>query len=267
MICALILSQLIMGSVAYGQLDVRVKLKNKDYLVFEEIKAELTIKNNTAAPFKIGGPKDAAQFDYTIHDDRNYFMSKWDVNRAPIKLEVPALGTVTQIVDLAVVYDLTRPSSYDLTGGVAWQGYLFSSAKQHFSIHSGSVLLKMTGGPAPEGGFYEFVLTMMPRNGREELFMHVNRGDGCLGVYDLGHMLRFNKPVMQIDSKGQIHILFQISPLQYSHAVFTAQGAPVSSTVLNGKGEFIASGKGDVEVKVTPIQSNAAMQEMPMRSR
>ncbi|MBU1908788.1 MAG: hypothetical protein KJ726_01930, partial [Verrucomicrobia bacterium] len=51
----------------------------------------------------------------------------------------------------------------------------------------------------------------------------------CLGVFDLGRIVRQFKPLIQSDGKGHVHVLHQSSPWKFTHTEMNPDGIPVNS--------------------------------------
>ena len=83
-----------------------------------------------------------------------------------------------------------------------------------------------------------YTLRTLNRDRREVVFLRINDDDRgmCYGVFELGAIVRMFEPKLQMDEVGNIHVLHQSGPWQFTHSVFTPHGDPVATGGLFGRG-------------------------------
>ena len=74
----------------------------------------------------------------------------------------------------------------------------------------------------------------------------------CYGVYDLGRVIQYGRPSLEVDSRQQAHVLHQSGPAHYTHTVISVDGALVNREYFSGVSSTIRlepNNRGDVEIK------------------
>ena len=103
------------------------------------------------------------------------------------------------------------------------------------------------GVPAEPDATRLYTLRTLNRDRVEVMFLRIDDDDRgvCYGVFELGRIVRLYEPKLQVDETGNVHILHQSGPWQFTHSVFTPRGEPVLQEVYSGEGSAIGLKRGE----------------------
>jgi hypothetical protein len=245
---------ILMVTGAFAQIDVRCVLANKEVLLYEPVLVTMQIINNTGEDLIVNGPKANASLDFEIEQDSGDLANPKGALLFPDGLMIPSRKTVVRRINLLNSYELRRAGPYDIRARVVWNGTAFLSPKVLLDVVPGIEIDRFAAGVPGGGGVRTSTLRMQQRERSDHLFIRIeDEGQGqCLGVYDLGPLVRLYKPRIQMDGAGNIHVLHQSGPWRYTHSVFSPDGVPVNRqyyTAELGDVGFEETGDGTVEIK------------------
>lgn len=223
--------------VSGAQLDLRCRLVHSQVLLFESILVDVTIVNNTGRPLTLGAPDAEA-------------VLKFDVERSPGALSQPTgipvwtgavtvapMGTLKQTLDILPAYPISSTGPYSLTGRLEWDDRVFISSRMFLDVLPGLEVARFVSSvPGMGKAVRTYTLRTLNRDRTERLFLRIDdEGEGrCYGVFSLGRVVRLQKPLMQADGEGNVHVLHQMGPSQFVMHVFTPYGLLVSQEQYTG---------------------------------
>ena len=123
-----------------------------------------------------------------------------------------------------------------------WGGKVFISPKLFLDVLPGLEISKLVAGiPEDPNAVRSYTLRTLNRDRTEVVFLRINDDDRgmCYGVFELGTIVRLFEPKLQTDEVGNIHVLHQSGPWQFTHSVFTPHGDPVVQEVYSADGSTI----------------------------
>ncbi|HBA82982.1 MAG TPA: hypothetical protein DCZ95_02705 [Verrucomicrobia bacterium] len=252
--CAAVL--FFLGTLAsFGQIDVRCLLENEETLVYEPVRLTFQIINNTGADLVFQGTNANAVLDFeVVLSPGEQQVRRTRETLFPQGLTIPSRKTVVRMIDLLGSYDLRKEGPYRIKTRVTWNGTEYLSPKVLLDITPGSEIDRFAAGVPGGGGLRTCTLRIQRRERTEHLFLRIDDEEQgqCLGVYDLGQLVRLYKPRMQMDAEGNIHVLHQSGPWRYTHSVFGPNGVPVSHkfhTPDSNDVSFSETSDGTLEIK------------------
>jgi hypothetical protein len=125
---------------------------------------------------------------------------------------------------------------------VEWGGKVFISPKLFLDVLPGLEISKLVAGiPEDPNAVRSYTLRTLNRDRNEVVFLRINDDDRdmCYGVFELGAIVRLFKPKLQTDEVGNIHVLHQSGPWQFTHSIVTPNGDPVLQEVYSADGSTI----------------------------
>jgi hypothetical protein len=173
-------------------------------------------------------------------------------------------------VNLLPAYQVRSTGPYTIQARVEWGDKAFLSQKEFLDVMPGLDVGRLAVGlPGAPQDTRIFSIKTLTRDRMELLFLRVddeNSGQ-CLGVFELGRIVRQYKPQMQFDNKGHVHVLHQSSPWKFTHTEINPDGIPVSSkdfAAYSTEVRFEKSADGLITVRgVRPPQDLSLFQSPP----
>jgi hypothetical protein len=258
--CGLFVGLLILALVqtAPGQIEVGCRLATSRLLLFEPIRATIRVANNTGHPLHFGGDHPTARLGFVIEQAPGVPVPPtdrplWD---APLTLAPGEEQELT--VNLLPAYRIHSTGPYTIQIRAEWGEKAFLSQKAFLDVMPGLDVGRLAMGlPGASQDTRVFSLKTLTRDRMELLFLRVddeNSGQ-CLGVFDLGRIVRQFKPQMQSDGKGHLHVLHQSSPWKFTHTEINPDGIPVSSIDFSAYSTEVRFEKApDGQVSVRGVQ-------------
>jgi hypothetical protein len=99
-------------------------------------------------------------------------------------------------------------------------------------VQPGLELLKRDYGMPSSSDARAVSLRLIHRDPGDRLFCRIdNSATGyCLGVYELGRVIRFFTPILEQDRDRAFHVLHQSGPDRFTHSAFNYDGIPLGVT-------------------------------------
>ena len=237
----------------FAQFNISSRLQHARVLQYEPVVATVVVKNLTGREVTVGPGQELEVF-FRIETRPGYYVDPRD---GGVLLEP---FTLAPRQERSVVVDLLRAYPLQFTGPYTIRVYLqfgettLAGKKQYLDVLPGfqldSVKL-LRGGELSDT--VDGSLLMLDRGSREHLFLRFDDpgGNVCLGVYDLGPVIQFDPPRIQLDGRGFVHVLHQSAPTRYTHSVHSDEGRPLSKkfyTKGDGPIRFIAASDNSLKV-------------------
>lgn len=228
---------------ASAQVSVNLSLDQQQFLPSEKLPVAVHITNRSGQTLHLGADSNWLTFDVESADG---FIVAQNGN-------VPVLGefdlgsseVATKRVDLAPYFTLTQPGSYTIIATVrikAWNTEI-SSPPQSFDVIHGAKLWSQTFGvPVPGGASNQppevRKYTLEQANYlRSQLRLYAqvsNESESrVFKVVALGKMVSFGRPEAQLDSKSNLHVLWQSGGAIFSYAVVSPGGAILQQEIYD----------------------------------
>lgn len=225
---------------AAAQIRLGVELAPSPALQHERVEARLNILNEAGMPLTFN-EKGNARVRWVLHTSRGDTAPRWaglsDQTFHELALDPAKLGTVTNVLN--GIYRLA-PGSYTLEACVEWKDLTFSAKRIFLEVIPGIPVAEIRAG-APSGGDRIFALRALNRDGGDRLFLRVEdpSRDEILGVFDLGRLVKMEKPSTRVDGSGQLHVLHQSSPFDYTYSVISPDARLQQTSQHDGQNRVI----------------------------
>lgn len=235
------------GPVA-AQIEMQCRLENGRTLLFEQAVVKLDIINNTGDILDFSGAVPNAHLAFDVEQSPGILVPPTGAPLFPQPVTIRPGDTFTGQVNLQAAYKITGTGPYTVTTRVEWGGKVFMSPKLFLDVLPGLEIAKLVAGvPDDPSAMRTYTLRTLNRDRKEVVFLRINDEDKgmCYGVFELGPIVRMYVPKLQVDEVGNIHVLHQSGPWQFTHSVFTPHGDPVMQDVYSGDGSTVAIKRAD----------------------
>jgi len=124
-----------------------------------------------------------------------------------------------------------------LTPFLEFGGIRFFGQRLSLEVQPGLELLKRDYGMLSSGNSRSVAVRLIHRDRTDHLFFRIDDpGTGyCLGVYDLGPVIRFFPPTLEVDPEGVFHLLHQTAPDRFRYSAFDYDANPVTLMYYSGQ--------------------------------
>lgn len=214
---------------AHGQIELDCRLNTERVLLFESIPATLRVANHTGRALQFTGPKANARLGFEIEQTPGIPLPPAAADLVEGELLLAPGESRSLTVDLLKAYRIRDTGPYSVRARVEWGDKIYLSGKAFLDVLPGLEVARIMAGVPGSSDTRSFALKTLTRNRSEQIFLQVDDDDrgACLGVVELGRVVRQFAPTMEQDAKGYVHILYQSSPWQFTHAEVNPDGIPV----------------------------------------
>ena len=236
---------------AFAQVDLQCNLPVTQALLGESLPAVMTIRAQDR-DLELGEGEDQYRVGFDVRDGRDLLVHLRPGASVQAPGRLPAGQEAVFTNDLHRLYRLDDAAQISVQGRLEAEGTTLVTPKVYVDIAPGAELQRLVVRGA-DARRRACALRSLNREKRDHLFLRMDDEDSglCYGVFDLGRFIFVKAPVMQMDGHGQLHVLHVSGPNQFSHHVFTLDGAPVSQDVVAGDSSSVrleADGAGGLRV-------------------
>ena len=212
---------------AQAQVELSWSLANNRTVLMEPVWALVRIANNTGRPLDLTA-RGNARLSFDVEDQPTSTVPDTGKPLLQQPIIIPVGETREIEVNLLEAYRIIKGQSYMLTPMLEFDGIRFAGQRLSLEVQPGIELLKRDYGVPSSGDARQVSLRMIHRDRSDRLFFRIdNTATGyCLGVYDLGRVIRFFTPVLEQDAESAFHVLHQSGPDRFAHSTFGYDGAP-----------------------------------------
>lgn len=235
------------AGAAWAQVDIKWNLDHATVPLMGAIDAHLKITNRTGEEMSLG-PGGNTGLSFLVDDGNGGIVmpNGGELVKYPVRIANGGTGVVT--VDLSDGYSLLRAQPYavspvlDLGGGER-----FAGPRKTLDVQPGLEIARLETGLASRGTDREATLRQVHRDRSDVVFFRLDAPSAsrCLGVYELGTLIRFAPPRLAVDGEGNWHVLHQSAPDRFVHSVFGPDGAPASRDLYTAQAGHIRLDVGD----------------------
>lgn len=234
---------------APAQIKVWCVMKEKVFLQYEAVPAEIHILNEGADPLHVSTNAPAAVLTLDVLDGERKPAESTGKPLLLRPLTIAPGETARLPFDLASLHALTSTEPHTVAARIDSDGITYESLPTRFDVQKGSEVAKTTS-KAPRR---VFSLRTAVRSNRQMLFVRVDDPAAglCYGSYELERFQKGIPPRMLFDTRGHLHVLFSHVPKALIHAEISPTGAPISRKYYREgqkTPQFGPDGKGGVEV-------------------
>jgi hypothetical protein len=238
--------------MAHAQVEMAWSLANSRTVLMEPVKAVVRISNYTGEALDLS-PSGNARLEFDVEDRPTSFVKKTGRPLVRFPIIIPPNETRDVEVDLLDAYEITHGQSYMLTPMMEFDGMRFFGKRLALEVQPGLELFRRDYGVKSSGDSRCVTLRLIHRGRRDHLFFRMDNSarGSCLGVYDLGRVIRYLPPSVEQDASGRFHVFHQTGPDRFVHSRFDYNGRPAGVTFyVGGIGSIrmVRSEEGDVQV-------------------
>jgi hypothetical protein len=225
---------LLLPLAALAQIDFYWSLPNPRVPLYAPIPAIVRVTNPTGRDFDLG-PRGNAVLSFEAEDSAHHRLEP-PARPRPL-FTVPVVisngATVTLTVNAAHALGITQADSYMLAPVITVGGETAYTGKRlALEVQPGLDILSRdfgSGSPTPRRAS----LRLIHRDQSDIVFFRLDDPLNylCFGVYELGSIIRYFTPQVDLDSSNVFHVLFQNTPDRFNHATFSYDGTPIATDV------------------------------------
>jgi len=212
---------------APAQVEISWTLANGRTVLMEPIRATVRIANYSGKNLDLS-PRGNAKLLFDVEDRPSSTLPFAGQPLVKNALVVPASETREVEVDLLDGYRIVQGQTYTVTPVLEFAGMRFFGSRQSLEVQPGIELLKRDYGLASAGTARTVSLRLINRDRNDRIFFRIDdpASGYCLGVYELGRVIRFFVPRLEQDRDGRFHVLHQSAPDRFVHSTFDYDGRP-----------------------------------------
>lgn len=227
---------------ATAQVEVSWSLVHNRTVLMEPVRAVVKIANHSGQTLDLT-PRGNARLSFDVEDRPTSTVADTGHPLVRQGVIIPSGDTREVEVNLLDAYRIIRGQSYMLTPVLEFAGLRFLGPRLSLEVQPGLELLKRDFGLPANGNAREVSLRLIHRDRSDRLFFRLDdpATGFCLGVYELGRVIRFFAPRLEQDGAARFHVLHQSGPDRFAHSIFSNNGAPQGVT-------FYAASVGSVRL-------------------
>jgi hypothetical protein len=225
LLCVLLCTAALMQLSAVGEIELELSTDHTKYIEFEPVIAFLTLENVSDRAFLIRSNDATLDTRVDFHLELANRYGEGREKAASVLSSCLILGGEKQafMIDLSEHYQIGRSGRYTLWATVHWHGETFESAPIQIRVVTGLPMASRERTVPGVGGrdSRRFSLRYLDRNKSESIFLIAEDPDAGhnYGVFDLGKLVRFYKPSLDVTPSGRITIYHQSSPTFFTKSV------------------------------------------------
>ena len=245
----------LLPSAALAQVEISWSFAHPRVPLFAPIPATVKLTNVSGVDLSFG-PGGTAGLTFQAEDSAHRPAEAQPSPRPLLAkgVSVPNGATVCVTVDVSRVVRLCYADSYMVTPVVTLPGATSLVGKRlSLELQPGLVAQSREFGLAGAENHREATLRVIHRPPSDIVFFRLDNPteSACYGVYELGTVIRYFTPQIELDADSVIHVLFQNTPDRFVHAMFDYVGRPSGIEVYIarvGAISLVRSAVGDVVV-------------------
>lgn len=246
---------LVLGGLAApapAQVEISWDLEHNRTILMEPIRATVRIANHTGRDMDLT-PNGKARLTFDVEDQPTSMVKKTGRPLLRQAVIIPANDSREVEVNLLDAYRILKGQSYMLTPVLEFNGLRFFGSRLALEVQPGLELLRREYGMPGTDTARTVSLRLIHRDQIDRVFFRLDKPSTgfCLGVFELGQVIRFFEPRLEQDRDGQFHVLHQSGPDRFVHTVFSYDGQPNGRTFYSaevGRLRLIRDEAGAVEV-------------------
>lgn len=249
--------------VAQAQVELTWSLANNRTVLMEPVLALVRIVNNSGQTLDLT-PRGNAKLTFDVEDQPTSTVPGTGKPLLQQPVLIPAGETREVELNLLDAYRIVKGQSYMLTPMLEFDGLRFLGQRLSLEVQPGIVLIQRDYGLPSSGDARQVSVRLVHRDRYDRLFLRIdNSSTGyCLGVYDLGRVIRFFTPCLEQDRNGAFHVLHQTGPDRFAYSTFGYDGAPqgvVFYAAQVGNVRLVRKETGELDVQgATPYVEDPA---------
>ncbi len=221
----------VVTSPVEAQIRIGLKVENKTVLQYEEIRAFITIYNDSQQTIFINEEYGDFTVTASLLDSRDE--PKAVIRKSPLckNLRIKPGEREVVMVNINRWFDFSKLQRYKLSIDGGWRGVVFTSNAVDIDVVGGFEIKSLDKNIA---GYVDKVRTYSlrywKRGESEHLFLRIDENASHVnyGVYDLGKIIRVFDPILQVDAMDTVKVIQQIGRDCYKKTLFVSTPSIVS---------------------------------------
>lgn len=232
---------------ACADVNVDIKLEQKEYLLYEKIAAVVTIQNDTEYSVRFDSAKTNINAGLKLLIKRNRKHDVPKINRLPLLdyLDLQPGETKKLLIDITVWYEMAEEGNYEISAEFYAGNRSWLSQKLQFDIVPGIEAFSAERNvPGYVDRTRKYSLRYWTRDRRDIMYLRAEEEDAKIiyGVFPLGTYLKLSKPVIQTDRHGNVVVIHQSGINRYTKSTFKSEADAVvfvNQEYINGDNKVI----------------------------
>jgi len=219
-----------------AQVEINWALEHRRTVLMEPIMATVRIINYTGIELDLT-PGGNAHLYFDVEDQPTSPVPRTGQPLVREAAPIPSGETHDIVVNLLDAYRILYGQSYMLTPFIEVDGMRFFGKRGSLEVQPGLELLQRNYGMRSLGTSREVSLRLIHRDRIDHLFFRIDNSENgyCLGVYDLGSIIRFFTPRLELDAENVFHVLQQSTPDRFRYSSFGYDGTPLKIMYYSGQ--------------------------------
>lgn len=234
---ALFLLALLLPLPAFAQLDLSWSLPSPRIPLYAPVPAIVRVTNRTGTDFTLGPGGDAI-LTFQAEGSNHLPVPPPPSPRPLLKSPVTVTNgtTVALSVDVARSALLANADDYFVAPVLAVPGFPPVAGKRlPLEVQPGIIAASRDFGVPAAGTHRQATVRVIHRASAQSDIAYFRLDDptdfACYGVYELGTIIRYFNPQIELDSENTFHVLFQNTPERFFHCTFSYDGVPLHTDV------------------------------------
>lgn len=227
---------IVLSLPASAQLVTSLELSKREYLAGEQIVATISITNHSGRDLSFVGDPRLSWLDFVIKSNQNQpIAGRGQPNFGALNL--PAGQTVARKVDLTSLYGLSQPGGFSVNAVVRMPSdpnNASATQRVFFNIVPGRTYwTQKVGITGRTGMIREYRLLTYSSTERSQLYIQVieDRTGVPVRTFSLGEAMLLRKPMVTVDSKQRMHVLYLATPTMWIHCQIDTDGKLLARNV------------------------------------
>ncbi|MGA0845189.1 MAG: hypothetical protein ACO3RV_01495 [Luteolibacter sp.] len=253
------LASMALASAGHAQLSASLKLTKKDHLAGEPVIAVVTITNYSGRNLVLQSDGRKQWLDFIINrSNKRPIHASNSALFGPMKIN--AGQTMSREVDLTQHFMIHEPGNYTVTGVIK----LPERSKQDtttnrafFTMTQSRPLWSQRVGVMNGQKTREYRLYPFSGDRNKQLYAQVIDGESgqLIRTFPLGDILMIRKPLIMIDRKNRMHVMFLSTPSMWIHSVVDTDGRLVDRKIHRSTSQGDPRFEQDLDGLVSVINS------------
>ncbi len=253
-----------LAASASAQVEFTARLPHAEALVCESIPIVVTLKNERSTALASGGTQ-GYTLAFEVTDAQGLLVHPLPDARIVSPAEIPPNTAVSFTNDLLQLFPIGRYSALSVRARLVVGNRSYVTDKMFFDVTPGGEVARLQA-HTPAGELRTYTLRVLNRDKRDRLFLRSDNETetACYGVADLGRFVRIGRPALEVDARGNVHVLHLSGPNQFVHSVFSPEAMRLSRRTVegdvnavrlapDGDGSFRVAGEGRIAPRRDPM--------------
>lgn len=225
-LAAVLLGLFVIAPTLHAQIRVDLELRRSLYLRYEPVLAFVNITNLSGRDLELSDDGNHKWFGFQIETGEGRLVPPYDADYIIDPIVIGAGQTVRRAINLTPVYPLTEYGMYRVRATIYLRdaGRYFSSAPLNIEITEGRLIWQQrVGVPAhvrggPGTRTISLLAHRLPRT--NQLYLRIQDEESGLVycTHQLGRMVAFGQPQIELDAENNAHIFQQVAPSQFLYS-------------------------------------------------